>query len=62
MNVIHETKKYQVAKNEKGLIFVKFADMISGSYQWAFIGDLKDIAHCRPKWQQKIIESVSIRF
>lgn len=62
MNIIHKTKRYQVAKNEKGLIFVKFSDTISGSYQWVFIEDLKNVADYRPKWQQKIIESVFNRF
>ena len=61
-NVIHTTKKYQVAKSESGLVYVKFSDMVSGVFQWVFIEDLKAVSSHRPQWQQKIIESVSKRF
>lgn len=62
MNAIHTTKKYSVAKDEKGLVFIKFADMKSGIFQWVFIEDLKAVYHCRPKWQQKIIDFVDSKF
>ena len=48
-NVIHATKKYQVAKSENGLVYVKFLDMVSGVFQWVFIEDLKAVSSHRPQ-------------